>query len=593
MRLLICVIFCSVVGCAPVASRATADGLGSVASARMVHSPADLSPYAALRSAYVARNAELASSAYGIGARLVYEGGPAGTVSYVGLDAIRASFQELFDGVDPADALDLNFRITERRVHGARIEEKGLYRLRAGRSFAGYGRFDVVRDLSSGLFLSDLTRPASRSEFEEADGPVLLAPDEDDLDPAYYGALSGRYRQPNGCDLVVTSSVVRLFVRDDCSQSWRGLTRVSGRVWTAGDRVLSDVALATFRFAAPDSAGSVPSVAVALGDDTVEAIRIARYRTESVAFVAPDGVRLAGTLYLPLRPGKHPAVALVHGSGPQDRDGYASIIAVLADALATSGVAVLAFDKRGVRESEGSGGSFAVLGRDADAAIDALRQRPDIDPARVGLAGSSQAGWVIAKAIELGANPAAVFLIGAAGTALDVPEQNLYNTQVRMECDGMAPADVRLALEQQRAFFAYVLDPGPPTASHLDRLTEQARQRSALSDWLFPSSADTDLGAPSWFTTLELDFDPLPVWKAYDGAVSFVFAEHDDATPTDVAVTRVRADIPGASVIVLDDAQHLGLRATGVCTGELRHSEEFHPGLLKALEAFALELRSQ
>src|SRR5439155_4579122 len=65
------------------------------------------------------------------------------------------------------------------------------------------------------------------------------------------------------------------------------------------------------------------------------------------------------------------------------------------------GFAVLTYDKRGVRGSGGtydpsaSAGNLQTLASDALAGLTWLRGQPQIDPARVGLSGGSQAGWVV------------------------------------------------------------------------------------------------------------------------------------------------------------------------------------------------------
>jgi len=549
----------------------------------------DVSPYAVLGDAYEAKNGAQAATAYTEDAALIYQGGPSGDQIYRGTDAIAQSFQAFFDQLADTDALHLNFRLTEQRRAGDEIHERGIYRLRVGDSITGYGWFEVTREAKgAGRFQQDTSSPATRDDFESAPGPVLLDPDQEDLDPAFYGTLTGRYRQPDGCERVVTSSPVRLFVRDTCSGEWRGLTRASGREWTAGDHVLSDEVVTRYTFSS-DLASS--TLQVEMAGRVVEAERRDLYRVQPVAFEATDGVELAGDLYQPEgNAARRPAVVLVHGSGPQDRRGYASILQVFADALAAKGVVVLAFDKRGVGMSGGRqlDASFAVLGADVRAAMDYLRDRPDVDPSRVGVAGSSQAGWVVAKAIEAGADPAGVFLLGAAGAALTVPEQNLYNTEVRMQCAGIPQPDIDLALAQQRAFFAFLADPAQAAA--LDRLTAEGRQRDVLADWLFPASSEVDRQRASWFTTLELAFDPLPVWAAHASPTTFVFAEHDDSTPTALAVQRLEG--LGHQVQVLDGAQHLGLRAEGVCNAELSDVHAFHPGLFDALAVFAGRLTS-
>lgn len=544
-------------------------------------SPAQAEPFASLRAAYNARDANAAAAVYAPDAQVVYRYDGAPEESYRGTQPIASSFKALFDQIDPKDQLDLNFRETSRV--GNRVQ--GVYRLRIGRNQAGYGRFDVILG-SSGKFLSDTSTSATRSDFEEASGAVMLSADDETLDRGYYVQLTGRYRLPDGCTLAVTRSVVRLFVRNSCTNEWRGLSRQSGRHWIAGDRVRSDKNIATYHFA-PIGESASPSVEVIDAQGTRTALRVPAYQTEDVTFRSADGTLLAGTLYKPPNDEKrHAATVMLHGSGPQDRDGYASIIAVLADELAASGRVVLAFDKRGSGGSDGDGdrAGFGVLASDPRAATAYLAKRPEVDPARIGLAGSSQAGWVAAKAIADGASPADVLLLGAAGTALTVAEQNLYNTEVRMRCQGSKEEDIRLALDQQRAFFAFLRKPA--MAAKLDALTVKGRSRPALNDWLFPDSRTTDRSAGAWYVVLDPFFDPLAVWKRYKGKAMFLFSEFDDSTPTKLAQARVsRLRI---TTTTLPNAQHLGLETRNLCNGDLSELSQFSPGLMPAVAEFAM-----
>lgn len=539
-------------------------------------SSADPGPFAQLRAAYAARDPAAAAAAYAPDAELVFRYAGVAEENYRGTAAIAGSYKKFFDQVDPATRLDLNFRITT--SDGAR--RRGIYRLRIGTGSTTYGRFEV--DVASdGRFARDSSSDATLAEFEEAGGPVMLSPDSEDLDPAYYDQLVGRYRLSPTCDMVVTRSVVRLFARNSCTQQWRGLNRIAGRAWTAGDRVRSDKVLATYRFA-PGLDGGSPWVTI---DQGPRLPRRSLYRQQQVTFQSRDGTRLAGTLTLPTGALKSlPAIVLAHGSGAQDRNGYASVMAVLADALAARGRAVLVYDKRGVGGSGGdwSRAGFATLAEDAIAGMRFLAARRDIDGTRIGLGGSSQAGWVVAAALKAGAKPADVLLIGAAGTATTVAGQNLYNSEVRMRCARMAEADIALALDQQRAFFAFLANPA--RAADLDRLTATGRTRPALVDWLFPDSRSTDRDGGEWFTTLDPAFDPLPVWRAYRGRMTFLFSEHDDSTPSELAIRRLKT--VRATTRLLRGTQHLGLGTTDKCRSELEQVSGFSPALFTELDRF-------
>ena len=146
---------------------------------------------------------------------------------------------------------------------------------------------------------------------------------------------------------------------------------------------------------------------------------------------AHDGLLLAGTLTLPDGPGPHPAVLLLHGSGPLDRDGNTrrqrlALGPPLAAALAQHGIATLRYDRRGVGATPGDwrATGFTVTRRDAAAALRALTARPDIQAAAVGVVGHSE-GAVHAMALGAQSPDAApavaavVLLAGFARTGED------------------------------------------------------------------------------------------------------------------------------------------------------------------------------
>jgi hypothetical protein len=142
-----------------------------------------------------------------------------------------------------------------------------------------------------------------------------------------------------------------------------------------------------------------------------------------------DGATLAGTLLLPPGSGRRAAVAYVTGSGPTTREYLPELQAL----LLRNGVAVLAYDKRGVGASGGSypGESptetaIDQLARDAAAAARFLAGRAEVDPARVGLAGHSQAGWIMPLAASR--EPAVRFLVTFSGPAVTADENDLYQT---------------------------------------------------------------------------------------------------------------------------------------------------------------------
>jgi pimeloyl-ACP methyl ester carboxylesterase len=257
---------------------------------------------------------------------------------------------------------------------------------------------------------------------------------------------------------------------------------------------------------------------------------------------------------------------LVHGSGSQDRHGYASMIEFLATEFVEAGFAVLIYDKRGTGNSTGNWESagFGELGGDAASAMKALAQQANVDHSRIGLGGSSQAGWVIAAAIQGGADPAMVFLLGAAGSAMTVEQQNLYNTQVQMTCAAIRADWIDMALDQQRAFFTARNDPTKLPA--LLAASRKASGISAIQPWLFPNSVAPS-ATPQWYDVLDPSFDPLPVWQAYQRPILFLFGRYDDSTDTHFVTKRLGqlAATESRQITILSNAQHLGLEARSPC----------------------------
>ncbi len=92
------------------------------------------------------------------------------------------------------------------------------------------------------------------------------------------------------------------------------------------------------------------------------------YRTEEIRFEGERGVELAGTLHVPRRGERHPAIVLVHGSGRQPRQEYS----YYARRFAAAGLVALAYDKRGSGSSKGDSGtaSYGQLAADAAGAVD-------------------------------------------------------------------------------------------------------------------------------------------------------------------------------------------------------------------------------
>ncbi|MEV0968156.1 alpha/beta hydrolase family protein [Microtetraspora glauca] len=133
----------------------------------------------------------------------------------------------------------------------------------------------------------------------------------------------------------------------------------------------------------------------------------AAFSTERVT-VHARGETLSATIRAPLSPGRHPAMVFVQGSG----SGTGSEFTSQARWLAERGVVTVAYDKRTVGYSFRDR-DFALLADDALRMIGLLRARPDVDPARTGLWGVSEGGWVVPIAAARSADVRFVVLVSS------------------------------------------------------------------------------------------------------------------------------------------------------------------------------------
>ena len=166
------------------------------------------------------------------------------------------------------------------------------------------------------------------------------------------------------------------------------------------------------------------------------------------AYVKPDAFRekettvgtgewaLPATLTIPVGVGPFPAVVLVHGSGPNDRDetiGSNKPFKDLAWGLASKGVAVLRYEKR----TKQYGAKLMALPNltakeevidDVLAAVDLLRKTEGIDAKRIFVLGHSLGGMLVPRIGRLDPNITGLISLAGATRALEdvIPEQLAY-----------------------------------------------------------------------------------------------------------------------------------------------------------------------
>ena len=149
--------------------------------------------------------------------------------------------------------------------------------------------------------------------------------------------------------------------------------------------------------------------------------------TERAVTVGSDEWKLPGTLTVPAGNGPFPAVVLVHGSGPKDRDetvGGTKIFRDLAEGLASRGIAVLRYEKRTLQYRGKMAGlhGMTVAEEEVDDAMRAaelLRQQKEVDPKRVYVLGHGLGGYVAPRIAEEDGKVAGLILLGANARPLE------------------------------------------------------------------------------------------------------------------------------------------------------------------------------
>lgn len=265
------------------------------------------------------------------------------------------------------------------------------------------------------------------------------------------------------------------------------------------------------------------------------------YRTEEIAYgnTAAKGVKLAGTLSTPKGPGPFPAVLLITGSGPQDRNesllGHSPFL-VLADALTRRGIAVLRVDDRGVGKSTGD---FATatsddFAGDALAGVAYLKSRSEIDPKAIGLVGHSEGGLIAPMVATR--SPDVAFIVLMAGTGLTGAE--ILEMQAGLISKAMGATEETAARQSEAIRKLAAIVVAEPDAEKSREAMKQAIEKmiAALPESerkaMEGGSADSQLKQFSspWFRYF-LGYDPRPTLRKVRCPVLAINGEKDLQVP--------------------------------------------------------------
>ena len=178
-----------------------------------------------------------------------------------------------------------------------------------------------------------------------------------------------------------------------------------------------------------------------------EPIKPYPYYSEDVTFENNKaGIILAGTLTLPKKDGVFPAVILISGSGPQNRDeellGHKPFL-VLSDYLTKNGIAVLRYDDRGTALSKGDfkTATSADFATDVESAITYLKTRKEINKKKIGLIGHSEGGLIAPMVASKSKDVA--FIVLMAGTGIQGDQLLLLQQKLIEKASGVSDENLQ------------------------------------------------------------------------------------------------------------------------------------------------------
>jgi len=323
------------------------------------------------------------------------------------------------------------------------------------------------------------------------------------------------------------------------------------------------------------------------------AARTPTYISSDVSFVNPvGGHTLAGTLSVPRGKGPFPAVVLVHGSGPNDRDEKIfehKPFLVLADHLTRQGIAVLRYDKRGVGKSGGvyKGATTMDFAGDAEAVVAFLRTRPEVG--RIGVVGHSEGGLI--APIVAARDPKVAFVVMLAGPGVRGELLMVEQLALGAKANGMPAALVEKEREVNRALLAALA-----SEPQLDKAGDKARQAlTALeAKGMLPAGsagARVQPFATPWFHAF-LRHEPGPVLQSLRQPVLALNGALDLQVPSEMDLAAIRAALknnPRAVVKEMPGLNHLFQTApTGAGSEYYTIEETMAPAALETVSNWIL-----
>ncbi len=305
-----------------------------------------------------------------------------------------------------------------------------------------------------------------------------------------------------------------------------------------------------------DSSGTISAIALQRpNEDEVIARRLPTDEQE-VTFSSEDAT-LSGKLLLPTTRGPHPAIVLMHGSGPLTRFSFGPYPRF----FASLGFAVLIYDKRGTGASTGTFFPRTAFYpeqylRDAVAAVKFLKTLSDVNPGQIGAWGTSEGGMLTT---QLAAVESVAFVINSSGFVMPLWEQVLYNIEAQLRADGLSAPEVADAVKFETLAIE-VMRTGNRWEEYHQAQAAAVQQKwwaAYFGSWKGFSSLD-DI---RWQWEHAYRFDPRPALQGVKCPVLGLFGALDTSTPARQAASNMEDGLRAAgnrdvTIRVLAQANH-------------------------------------
>ncbi len=245
------------------------------------------------------------------------------------------------------------------------------------------------------------------------------------------------------------------------------------------------------------------------------------YNDEEVTFENKyANITLAGSFTCPKGDGKFPAVVLVTGSGPQDRDESLmnhKPFLIISDYLTRNGIAVLRYDDRGIGKSKGnfSAATSEDFATDALAAVEYLKTRKEVNPKKIGIAGHSEGG-LIAPICAVNSNDVS-FIVMLAGPGVSGKDILILQTELILKAEGSKEEDIKKSVEENKSYYNIISEETDSTVMYkkllamydedISKLTSEEKKKPEYSKESFDRAVKTLLSP--WFRFF-VKYDPKP-----------------------------------------------------------------------------------